>query len=58
MTQKDFILIAAIFRSANAASNEKTCDLIYHFADKLENEFPKFNRALFISAASLPPEIE
>lgn len=49
MTQKHFILIAAVVRTL---PSEVRGLVATAFADRLGREFPKFNRDIFIRAAT------
>lgn len=55
MTKKDYELIAETIATAWHGSAEFKADLVNRFADRLEDENPRFNREMFFRACGIDP---
>ena len=53
MTRKDYVLIADTIATAWHASADSKADLAYKFADVLEEDNPRFDRARFLVACGV-----
>lgn len=56
MTRKDYELIAETIATAWHGSAELKADLVNRFADRLEDENPRFNREIFFRACGINPQ--
>lgn len=55
MTRKDYVLIAEVIATSWHGSAELKADLVNRFADRLEDENPRFNREIFFRACGIDP---
>ena len=53
MTRKDYVMIADTIATAWHASADSKADLAYKFADVLEEDNPRFDRARFLTACGV-----
>ena len=53
MTRKDYKLIAEVIAVSWFGSAELRADLVNNFADKLEQDNPRFNRSRFLTACGV-----
>jgi len=56
MTRKDYELIASVLRNADEVADQETLTaLVEMFADKLEDENPRFDRETFFRKSGINP---
>jgi hypothetical protein len=53
MTRKDYVMIADTIATSWHASADSKADLAYKFADVLEADNPRFDRARFLTACGV-----